>query len=253
MYPPKCSHESVVQITFDIGVLRDSQNAVRLLLQNMNISKQTILIQYGTKLVINVSAILCFYTESHVPQNNANKLFPVLRKVAICYNKIGTLPVETLLNKLLRCLILTCCEIPKPRDWYLKLSNRSEISQQHSSWFSCQITERSGYFQYQYSGFDTSRESMPVVFKPLPLRRVERKNGSGPILRIRRGHPPPHRHRTAIVEIHNMKTLKPKNPLRPAVTAPLPLRISGNVPLESFTLSLHSPDVGKFARLCKGL
>ena len=30
----------------------------------------------------------------------------------------------------------------------------------------------------------------------------------GPILRIRRGHPPPHRHRTAIVETHNMKTQK---------------------------------------------
>ena len=32
----------------------------------------------------------------------------------------------------------------------------------------------------------------------------------GPVLRIRRGPPPPHRHRTAIVETHNMKTLKPK-------------------------------------------
>ena len=53
----------------------------------------------------------------------------------------------------------------------------------------------------------------------------------GPILWIRRGHPPPRRHRTAIVETHNMKTLKPKNPLRSAATAPLPLRMSGNVPL----------------------
>ena len=31
-----------------------------------------------------------------------------------------------------------------------------------------------------------------------------------------------------------MKTLKPKNPLRPAATAPLPLRISGKVPLRSY-------------------
>ena len=63
--------------------------------------------------------------------------------------------------------------------------------------------------------------------------RSARRNGKmapRPILRIRRGHPPPHRHRTAIVETHNMKTLKPKNPLRSAVTAPLLLRISGNVP-----------------------
>ena len=50
----------------------------------------------------------------------------------------------------------------------------------------------------------------------------------GPILRIRRGHPTPHRHRTAtiaIVETQKMKTLKPKNPLHPAATAPLSLRI----------------------------
>ena len=51
------------------------------------------------------------------------------------------------------------------------------------------------------------------------------KLAPGPILRIRRGHPPPHRHRTAIVETHNMKTPKPKNPLHPAATAPLPLRM----------------------------
>ena len=62
---------------------------------------------------------------------------------------------------------------------------------------------------------------MPIVSKRLPLRRAERKMAPGPILRIRRGHPPPHRHRTAIVETHNMKTLKPKDPLRSAATAPL--------------------------------
>ena len=57
-----------------------------------------------------------------------------------------------------------------------------------------------------------------------------RYRSAGPILPIRRGHPPPHRHRTSIVETHNMKTLKPKNPLRSAATAPLPLCVSGNVP-----------------------
>ena len=60
-----------------------------------------------------------------------------------------TQPVEPLFNKLLRCLILTFREISKHGDWYLKLSNRSEISQteqQHSRWFSWQITERSGIF-----------------------------------------------------------------------------------------------------------
>ena len=46
------------------------------------------------------------------------------------------------------------------------------------------------------------------------------KMAPGPILRIRRGHPPPHRYRTAIVETHNTKTLKPKTPLRSAATAP---------------------------------
>ena len=86
---------------------------------------------------------------------------------------IATLLVEALFNKLLKCLILTFREVPKPGDWYLKLPNRSEISQteqQHNSWFSCQITERSGYFLYQYSGFDTSRELMPIISKPLPLQ-----------------------------------------------------------------------------------
>ena len=42
----------------------------------------------------------------------------------------------------------------------------------------------------------------------------------GPILQIHRGHPPPHHHRTAIVETHNMKTLKPQNSLRSTATAP---------------------------------
>ena len=147
-------------------------------------------------------------------------------KLPFAYINIVTLPVETLFSKL-RCLILTFSEIPKPGDWYLKLSNRSEISeteQQHSSWFSSQITERSGYFWYWYSGFDISRESMPHVSKPLPLRGAEKWlqdpfYGSAADVRLR----------TALVEIHNMKTLKPKHPRCPAATARLPLRISGNV------------------------
>ena len=138
-------------------------------------------------------------------------------KLLFAYINIATLLVETLFNKLLNCVILTFREIPKPGDLYLKLSNRSEISQteqQHNSGFSCPITERSGYFNIKYSGFDTSRELMLIVSKPLLLRRAERKNGS----RTHSADPP--RHRTAIVETHNMKTLKPKNPLRPAATAP---------------------------------
>ena len=135
-----------------------------------------------------------------------------------------------LFNKLLRCLILTFRELPKPGDWNIELSNRSEISQteqQHSSWFSCQITKRPGYFWYQYGGCDTSGELMPNVSQPLPLRKAERKKwlqdpfcGSTADTLLR----------TAIMEIHNMKTLKPRNPLRSATTAPLPLRISGNAP-----------------------
>ena len=115
---------------------------------------------------------------------------------------IATLLVEALFNKLLKCLILTFREIPKPGDWYLKLPNRSEISQteqQHNSWFSCQITERSGYFLYQYSGFDTSRELMPVISKLNRYHsRAERKNGSrthsADPPRTPASAPPPHRH-----------------------------------------------------------
>ena len=70
-------------------------------------------------------------------------------KLPFAYINIATLLVETLVNELLKCLILTVRETLEPRDWYFKPSNRSEISQteqQHNSWFSCQITERSGYF-----------------------------------------------------------------------------------------------------------
>ena len=129
-------------------------------------------------------------------------------KLPFAYINIVTLPVETLFSKL-RCLILTFSEIPKPGDWYLKLSNRSEISEtekQHSSWFSSQITERSGYFWYWYSGFDTSRESMPNVSKPLPLRMAERKNGS---------------------RTHSA------DPSRTSAYAPLPHRLSGNTQHEN--------------------
>ena len=55
-----------------------------------------------------------------------------------------------------------------------------------------------GYFLYQYSGFDTSRESMPIVSKPLPHRRAERKNGSkthsADPPRTPASAPPPHHH-----------------------------------------------------------
>ena len=164
-------------------------------------------------------------------------------KLPFAYINIATLPVETLFNKLLRCLILTFREILKPGDWYLKLSNRSEISQtekQHSSWFSCQLTERSGSFNIDIAA--SILQDHRWQLSPNRYRSAGRsgKMVPGPIVRIRRGHPPPHRHRTAIVEIHNMKTVKPKNPLRTASTVPLPLRISGNVPLD-FLLSLTAP------------
>ena len=148
-----------------------------------------------------------------------------------CIN-IAALLVETLFSKLLKCLILTFREIPKPGDWYLKLSNRSEISQteqQHNSWFSCQITERSGYFLYQYSGFDTSRESMPIVSKPLPLRRAERKNGSrthsADPPRTPASAPPPHRH-SGNTQHENTETQKsaPLNGDRSAQRRPLRYR-----------------------------
>ena len=99
-----------------------------------------------TTWIINVSAIPFSNTESHDLQNNANKLFIVLSKVTICLHQHCD---STSRDKLLKCYILTFREIPKPGDWYLKFSNRSEISQteqQHYSWFSYQITERSGYF-----------------------------------------------------------------------------------------------------------
>ena len=134
-----------------------------------------------------------------------------------CINT-ATLLVETLFNKLLKCLILIFRELPKPGDWYSKLSNRSEISQteqQHNSWFSCQITERSSYFWYQYSGFDTSRELMPIVSKPQGGTEKWLQDpfcGSAADTRLRTA--------TAIVETYNMKTLTSKNPLRSAATAP---------------------------------
>ena len=130
MYPPKCSHTwiscsdyiwfwSIERFT-ECNKATPSEYSIAEV-RNMYISKQIMLIQYGTTWIIDVSAIPFSYTESHVLQNNAKLPFA-------CIN-IATLLVETLFNKLLKCLILTFREIPKPGDWYLKLSNRSEISQ----------------------------------------------------------------------------------------------------------------------------
>ena len=95
---------------------------------------------------------------------------------------------------------------------------------------------------------------MPIISKPLPLRRAERKNGSrihsADPPRTPASAPPPHRHsgntqhentetqksaplsgdRSATAPHNWKRTLKPKNPLRQAATTPLPLCISGNVP-----------------------
>ena len=48
-----------------------------------------------------------------------------------------------------------------------------------------------GLFWYQYRGFDTSRDVRPIVSKPLPLRRAERKNDPP---RTPASVPPPPRH-----------------------------------------------------------
>ena len=90
--------------------------------RNMNVSKQIILIQYGTTWIINISAIPFSYTESHVLQNNANKSFPVLSKVAICLHQhcdSGRL-VETLFNKPFKCLYPDIPWNPKVRRLILK-------------------------------------------------------------------------------------------------------------------------------------
>ena len=49
-------------------------------------------------------------------------------KLPFVYINIATLLVDIPFNKLLKCLILTFCDITKPGESYLKLSNRSEIS-----------------------------------------------------------------------------------------------------------------------------
>ena len=85
MYPPKCSHTWITWINCSDYIwywsIKRFTECNKATLQNMNISKQIILIQYRTTWITNVSAILCSYT---VPQNNANKSFPVLSKVTIC-------------------------------------------------------------------------------------------------------------------------------------------------------------------------
>ena len=123
--------------------------------------------------------------------------FQAWAKLPLACINIATLLVKTLFNKLLKCLILTFREFPKPRDWYLKLSNRSETShteQQHSSWFSCQITERSGYFNINIAAAILQESWCQLS----PNRKAERKNGSKTHSvdppRTPASAPPPHRH-----------------------------------------------------------
>ena len=81
---------------------------------------------------------------------------------------------------------------------------------------------------------------MPNVFKPLPLRRAERKNGSRTHSvdppRTPAPTPPPHRH-SGNTQHENTETQKsaPSSDDRP-----LPLRISGNVPLDVLSSSCHN-------------
>ena len=56
---------------------------------------------YRTTWIITVSAIPFSYTESHVPHDNANKLFSYMSKVSnIVFISITTLPVKALFSKL---------------------------------------------------------------------------------------------------------------------------------------------------------
>ena len=135
---------------------------------------------HRTTWIMNVSAILVSYTESHVPRDNANKLFSYLSKVPrFVLISITTLPAEALFNNLLRYLILRFCEMSKLGNWYnspiaLKFDRRisSTTAKSHVQ------SQSYRSILYQYCGFDTSRDLRPTVSKPLPLRKAERKNGS---------------------------------------------------------------------------
>ena len=106
-------------------------------------------------------------------------------------------------------------------------SQSSPIALKFHRWYSSTAADSSVKLQSDRGIFDiiiaaSILHEIRCQLSPNRYRSAGRngKMAPGPILRIRRGHPPPHRHRTAIVEIYNMKTLKPQNPLRPAATAP---------------------------------
>ena len=63
----------------------------------------------------------------------------------------------------MRCLIVRSHDASKPRDWYLKLSDRSEIWQapwQHCCRCACQISEWYDNLNYQSHSFESSRDLM---------------------------------------------------------------------------------------------
>ena len=143
MYQPKCSHTWINCLDciwfWSIKRFTECNKATPSWyliaeLRKTNISKQIILIQYGTTWILTVSAIPFSYTEIHVLQNNANKWFPVLSKVTTAYTNIESLLVETLFNKLLKCFILTFRETPKARRLILSIAlkfhrrNRSTVA-----------------------------------------------------------------------------------------------------------------------------
>ena len=67
----------------------------------------------------------------------------------------------TLFQYSIRRLIVRSRKVSKPRDLYLELADRSEIWQehrQHCCWCACQISERCDNLNYQYRGFETSRD-----------------------------------------------------------------------------------------------
>ena len=86
---------------------------------------------YRTTRIINASALVFSYTESHVPHNNANKSFSYVNKVPMLFSP--SLPLCQLRLHSMSCLILRFHEMSKPGEWYnypitLKCNRRMSIT-----------------------------------------------------------------------------------------------------------------------------
>ena len=131
-----------------------------------------------------------------------------------------------------RCLILAFSENPKASRVILKSSSQIALKSHRGNSSTAadspvKLQSDRGIFNIDIAASILQENRCKMSPNRYRFAGRSGKMAPGPILWIRRGHPPPHRH---LVEIHNMKTLKPPNPPRPAATAPLPLRMSGNVP-----------------------